>query len=546
VNENWATVWEAVADALPDHPALVQGDRALSWAGYDDRASRLAAALRRLGLGAGSKVAILAHNSPEYLEAVFAAFKLRGAPVNLNHRHREDELVEVLDDSDAEALIFQGALAGLAGAAGARRPGLRALVQVDDGSPHLDGALDCEEVIAEHQPMPRIQRSGDDVFLLYTGGTTGRPRGVMWPHRDIIATLAFVAYTQAGMEVPRDAGETGRRAAELHAAGTAPRFLPASPLMHGTALYLTQALWMVGGTAVLLGGRGFDAHDFWRTVERHRVTATAIVGDVFARRMVAALDEARERGRPYDISSLQRVFSSGAAWTPPVKQALLDRGSMTLLDQVGSSEGGPTMIQIMPPGARVEDCRWVLAGPARLLREDGTIIDPATGETGLLGFSAPRPLGYYKDPAKSESIFLEASDGQTYCVPGDYACVGPDGGAVLLGRGSLCINTGGEKVYVEEVEGVILAHPAVLDANVVGLPDEDWGSAIVAVVALQPGATLTEAGVQAAVRARLAGYKVPRRVVFVDEIPRSPSGKAQYRWAREIAERAHAGSSARP
>jgi fatty-acyl-CoA synthase len=358
---------------------------------------------------------------------------------------------------------------------------------------------------------------------------------VVWRHRDIVETLCLVAYTQAGMTVPEDAAAVARRALELRARGATPVFLPASPLMHGTAFYLAQVLWLVGGTVVLLDGRGFDAHEMWRTVERHRVTTTAIVGDVFARRMVTALDEAAGRGSAYDTSSLQRILSSGAAWTPAVKQALLDRTSAALLDQVGSTEGGPTMIHLMPPHARVEECRWVLGGAARLLREDGSIIDPAGGEVGLLGFSAPRPLGYHKDPEKSASLFRVAGDGVTYCVPGDHAYVGADGNAVLLGRGSLCVNTGGEKVYVEEVEGVILAHPAVLDANLVGLPDEEWGSALVAVVSLQPGAVATEAEIQATVRSRLAGYKVPRRVVFVEEVRRSPVGKAQYAWAREVA-----------
>ncbi|HEY2702663.1 MAG TPA: AMP-binding protein [Candidatus Dormibacteraeota bacterium] len=535
MNESWATLWESVASALPDHPALVQGERALRWSELDERASRLAAGLSALGTGRGSRVAVLLHNRPEYLETVFAAYKIRGAPVNLNVRYREAELAEVIDDSDAEVLVVEGGLAGLADTARARCPGLRAVLQVDDGSPRLDGALGYEEVIAGHPPMPRIERSGDDVFILYTGGTTGRPRGVLWRHRDIVETLCLVAYTQAGMPVPEDAAAVAARAVELRAAGAAPVFLAASPLMHGTAFYLAQVLWLVGGTVVLLEGHGFDAHEMWRAVERHRVTTTAIVGDVFARRMVAALDDAAAGGRGHDTSSLRRILSSGAAWTPAVKQALLDRTAAALVDQVGSTEGGPTMIHLMAPGARVEHCRWVLGSAARLLREDGSLIDPASGEVGLLGFSAPRPLGYHKDPERSASLFRVAADGVTYCVPGDHAYVDAAGDAVLLGRGSLCINTGGEKVYVEEVEGAILAHPEVLDANVVGLPDEEWGSAVVAVVALQPGAEVTEAEIQAAVRSRLAGYKVPRRVVVVDEVRRTPVGKAQYAWAREVA-----------
>ncbi|HVS41291.1 MAG TPA: AMP-binding protein, partial [Candidatus Dormibacteraeota bacterium] len=231
MDQNWANLWEAVADALPDRPAVIQGERVLRWAELDDHASRLAAGLSALGLGQGSKVAILAHNCPEYLEAVFAAYKLRGSPVNLNYRYREDELVEVLGDSDAEVLILQGAFAELATGARRRLPQLRALLQVDDGTPICDGAVAYEEVLAGSPPMPRIERSGDDVFLLYTGGTTGHPRGVMWRHRDIITTLVAVIYRQAGLEPPRDAAEVARRAAELVAGGSAPVFVPASPLM---------------------------------------------------------------------------------------------------------------------------------------------------------------------------------------------------------------------------------------------------------------------------------------------------------------------------
>lgn len=538
MRDNWATLWETVSDAMPDATAVVHGERRLTYQEVEQRAARLSAALGGLGLGRDSKAGILAHNCPEYLEVSYAVFKLRGSPVNLNYRYREDELTEVLADSDAEVLFFHGSLGETAHRAARRLPGLRAIVQIDDGSPMVDGALDYEALISGHDPAPRIDRSGEDVFLLYTGGTTGRPRGVMWRHQDIISTVAFPAYTLVGLEVPADTAAAARGAVTMYEAGLSPVVLPAPPLIHGTAFYMSKGAWLLGGSVVLLENRRLDGHELWGCVQRERVTQVIIVGDPFARAMVRALEEAERGGTPYDITSLRTIASSGVLWSEAWKQPLADRGGVTLMDMVGASEGGPFTMQVVPPGARVSDCRFGLTPRARLIDDDGSLIEPASGRTGRLAVPPPGPLGYYKDEAKSQQLRTEI-DGVPYTVPGDYAYLDEQGELVLLGRGALCINTGGEKVYPQEVETVIAELAGVRDVNVIGLPDEEWGEAVTAVVATEPG---TEAGtglgaadVRDAVRARLAGYKVPKHVVFVQEIQRSPAGKARYAWAREVA-----------
>ena len=533
MDENWATLWEAVADVLPDGIAVVRGGCRLTWSELDARAARLAAALADLGVGREAKVAIVAYNTPEHLESVFAAYKLRACPINLNFRYGPDELAEVLDDSESVVLLFHGSLAEAV--AGARRsaPMLRAVVQIDDGSPLLPGALRFEELIATHDPAARVARSGADVQLLYTGGTTGRPRGVMYRHRDAVEMNAFAAYSLAGLATPDDAVAAARCALSLRALGRTPTVLPASPLVHGTALNLSAAAWLLGGTVVFLEDRSFDAHELWRVVEREGVTQIGIVGDAFAAPMVSALTEAEALGRPYDLSSVERVLSSGAPWSLKNKQGLADRGSMALVETIGASEGGPTAVAVVAPGTRAEDARFVLGARARLLTEDGVELPPGSGEAGLLAMMPPIPFGYFKDPDRSALVFRTVGR-QRYSICGDYARVEADGTVVFLGRGSLCINTAGEKVYPEEVEDALRAHPAVLDANVVGIADPVWNEAVTAVVALQPDQSATEEELKAAVRLRLAGYKVPKRVVFVPQIPRTPAGKARYDWARGV------------
>src|SRR5204862_2972903 len=329
---------ESVADALPDHGALVQGERRVTWSEFDDRASRLAAALTAAGLRPGSKVASYLYNSNEYSEGVYATFKLRGVPANVNYRYLEDELAYLIDNSDAEALLFHGELGDRVAKIHEQAPNVKAWIQIDDGAPLQDFATGYEELLAAHDPMPRIERSGDDLYFLYTGGTTGMPKGVMWRNEDLIKVLIDSAYQFAGALPPDTPSGSGAIAKAVIDAGSTRMHLPASPLMHGTGAFTSFQAMFVGTGIVTLENRHFDAHELWQTVQRERVTQMAIVGDAFAKPMVRALEEAEARGEPYDVSSLGLIISSGVMWSPETKQALMQRGHFLCLDSLGSSE----------------------------------------------------------------------------------------------------------------------------------------------------------------------------------------------------------------
>ncbi|MFN6119482.1 MAG: AMP-binding protein [Actinomycetes bacterium] len=537
LSENWATLWEALADAQPDHVAVVVGDRTMRWRDLDLRAAKLAGALGEAGVGPGSKVAQLLYNCTEYLETVYALFKLRATPVNVNYRYLTEEVAYILDNSDAEVLVFHGALGDRVVGLQERLPGLRVLLQVDDGSPLVPGARWFHEVRDAADPAPRIERSGDDLLFLYTGGTTGLPKGVMWRHVDLFGALAFTGYVSMGLDLPTTPDEVGRVAAELNAAGRSPVNLCAPPLMHGTALFLAISAFVLGGTVVLLGERRFDADELWRLVDEHGATQLSIVGDAFARPMVAALDRAEAEGRRYGLTSVQRIVSTGATLSAEHKRAFQSHcPNAMIMDLIGASEGGPFALSMTMPGTEPTETAVFTAPPNAVVIDDttGRPAERGSGVVGMLAVSGPMPQGYYKDSVKSEGTF-RVIDGVRYTVPGDYATIDVDGTVHLLGRGSVCINTGGEKVYPEEVEVAARSHPGVLDCNAVGVPDDRFGQVVTLVASRAPGTSATEDEVIAHVRAQLAAYKAPKRVVWVDAVYRSPSGKSDYRWAREAA-----------
>ncbi len=539
LSENWATLWEAVAATQPDHVAVVLGDTEIRWRDLNDRASRLAAAMDTAGIGRDAKVAQLMFNCPEYLESAFAAFKVRASTVNVNYRYRAPEIIHVVDDSDSAVLLFHGTFADVVAEARPSLPKLRMLIQVDDGSgaPLLDGARWYGEVITGHDPMPPIERAGEDELLLYTGGTTGLPKGVVWRHRDLFGALAFNGYASMGMAVPDTPVEVGRIAAELGAAGSSPVNMTAPPLMHGTALFLAMSTFVLGGTVVLLGGRRFDPAELLRLVERERVTQLSIVGDAFARPIVAELKRAEAVGTPYDLSSLGRIVSTGATLSAPLKRELMMRApKAVVMDMIGASEGGPFAMSVTAPGQDPLATAKFMATPNTAVFDPDTWerIEPGSNMSGVLAASGPMPSGYYKDPDKTARTFREI-DGVRYTIPGDYALVDADGTVHLLGRGSVCINTGGEKVYPEEVEVAARSHPAIEDCVVVGVPDDRFGQSIALVASLAPGATVDGTAIIDHIKSQLASYKAPRYVLFVDQFYRSPSGKADYRWASNIA-----------
>jgi fatty-acyl-CoA synthase len=531
---NLATCWEAIADAQPERVALAHGGQRVTWGAFDERASRLAGAFRSIGLGVDSKVALYLYNGNEYLEATAAAFKLRAAHVNVNYRYLEEELAYLLDNSDAEVLVFHGALGEQVAKVRERLPELRAVVQVDDGTDLIDGALRYEELIAAHEPLERIERTGDELYILYTGGTTGMPKGVMWRNEDLYRALMPAVVSLVGQDAPDTPAGHATLAARVADTGLTPTHLPASPLMHGTGFMSSVQVLLLGGAIVTLESRRFDAHELWRTVARERVTQMAIVGDAFAKPMVAALEEAERTGEPYDLASLRLVISSGVMWSAPVKHALMQRGSFICLDSLGSSEGVGFAGSISAPGRDVSTAKFTIGDHAKVLTEDGREVVPGSGEVGLLSLSGPLPLGYYKDPDKSAATFRTFA-GVRYSIPGDWARVGTDGSIELLGRGSVSINSGGEKVFPEEVEEALKLHPDVADALVVGVPDDRFGEVIAALVAPRSGATLDGDDVKRMVRSHLAGFKQPRHVLVVDTLSRGPNGKADYVWARTSA-----------
>jgi len=542
--ENFADAFESVSDAIPDEIALIQGDRRVDWRTFDDRSARLAAAFTAAGLGPDSKVASYLYNGNEYTEGVYATFKMRGVPVNVNYRYLEDELVYLLDNSDAEALLFHGSLGDHVAKVRDRAPGVKLWIQVDDGSPRQEFAQQYEDVIGAHEPMPRIERSGDDLYFLYTGGTTGMPKGVMWRNEDLFGVSADAVYPLVGHARPDDINQTGAIAKALIDAGQRRVHLPASPLMHGTgALSTFQALFL-GSAVCTLVGRHFDPHELWSTVQREHVTQMAIVGDAFGKPMLRALEEAAARGEPYDLSSLQLIISSGVMWSAEVKHGLMQHGRFVCLDSLGSSEGVGFAGSISTPGSEQKTARFTIGPSTKVFADDDTEVEPGSGEVGRLALGGHIPIGYYKDEKKSDATFLMI-DGRRWSVPGDFASVEADGTITLLGRGSVCINSGGEKIFPEEVEEAVKLHPDVADCLVVGVPDERFGEAVTAVVALRDGAGTAPDDLAASLEA-LARYKRPRAFVVVPEVVRGPNGKADYGWAKERAKAAAAANAAGP
>ena len=535
LSENWATLWEALADAQPDQTAVVVGDRSQTWRELDDRAARLATALAERGAAPGTRIAQLMYNCPEYLESSYAAFKLRATPINVNYRYKAPEIAYICDNAGAEVLIFHGSLGPQVADALAAMPTVRVLLQVDDGSPRVEGAEWYHEVVAAAAPAARIERSGEDTLMLYTGGTTGNPKGVVWRHVDLFGALGFTAYMSAGIEVPTTPEDVGRIAAELHAEGKSPVMLCAPPLMHGTALFLAIGAFVMGGTVVLLGSRSFDANELWELVERHRVTQISLVGDAFARPLNAALDAAEADGVTRDLTSVTRIVSTGATLSADQKRAFQRRlPNAVIIDMIGASEGGPYAMSMTMPGSEPPETAVFTAPP------NVVTIDPLTDQVlprgsdtpGMLAAAGPMPRGYWHDDAKTAETF-RTIDGVRYTVPGDFATIAEDGTVTLLGRGSVCINSGGEKIYPEEVEVAARTHPSVIDANVVGVPHERFGETVVLVCSVSEPTDPND--IIATVKASIADYKAPRKVVFVPEVYRAPNGKADYRWAREQA-----------
>jgi acyl-CoA synthetase (AMP-forming)/AMP-acid ligase II len=535
---HFASIWEAVADAIPDAPALACGEVRRSWRDYEERGARFAAALEAAGLGRGAKVGLYASNCNEYLEAQFGVFKAGGCPINVNYRYSEAELVYLLDNAEAEAVVFDARFAPRVAAIRDQLPKVKLFVAIDDGSGGrlLEGAARFEDLIAANAPLPSRAQSEDDVYMLYTGGTTGMPKGVMMRQGDFSrAVITALAAGLRGLAAPEDVPALMALVRQLHAAGEAPRSLPACPLMHGTGCWGGAfGPHSLGGLVVTLRGDHFDPDGMWQVVAREAITDLVIVGDAFAKPLLVALRGASEAGRMPDVSALKRIISSGVMFSREVKEGLLELADVTIIDVMGSTEGGmgSSMVsRASPPG---ETARFMPNPGVKVFDANDREVTPGSDEIGMVASAGSVHLGYYKDAAKS-AVTFRTIGGVRYSFPGDFAKLAADGSLILLGRGSVCINTGGEKVYPEEVEEAFKAHPDIYDCLVVGVPDPRFGERVTAVLSLREGGALDEPALMDFARTRVAGYKLPRKLILVGEVQRAPNGKADYKWAKAAA-----------
>jgi 3-oxocholest-4-en-26-oate---CoA ligase len=534
MDEHFATTWEALADAYPDDPALMHGACVRTWREFDDRASRLAAAMAAAGIRAGDTVAIDLYNCGEYLETFYAALKIRAVPANVNYRYLDDEMRQLLTQADARALVYHASLAERVAPAVAALPDLRLVAEVDDLGSHSPPGTACgyEALLAAHEPAPRIERPGSDVFLSFTGGTTGLPKGVEYIIEQAVNNTPMLSRLNLGIEDVDWAAPSIDRARQVRAAYPPPVAVPASPMMHSTGLIMASLpVLTLGGAVVTLTSRHFDADELFAAIAKHRPSTASIVGDAFARPMLRALDRQAAAGTPCDASSLVTITSAGAAWSGQVKEALLEHmRQVTLVDSCGSTEGATIGSQVVRRGQSASTDRFQPAAGLRLVRSDGSVIPSGTDEIGQ--FLLPTVArGYRNDPERTAQTF-QTIDGQRYVTPGDWGRWNADSTVTLIGRRTSTINTGGEKVFPEEVQQVILLDEDVEDCLVFGVPDERFGQRVVAIVQPVAGRTVELAELTRFVRDRLAGYKVPKQVV-VAPVPRGPNGKALYVEARQ-------------
>ncbi|MEO1063690.1 MAG: acyl-CoA synthetase [Actinomycetota bacterium] len=537
---HFATIWESVADAVPERPAVIQGDRVVPWRKYEERSARLAAGLSAAGLQQDSKVGLFLYNSPEYCEANFAALKQRMVPINVNYRYLDDELHYLLENSDAEAIVFHTSLADRIARVVDRLPLVKLLIQVDDGpapdgTTHVERAVAYDDLLAANEPAPRIERSYDDTYMLYTGGTTGMPKGVMYPVGQFTEFFLEQAPPILGLEPFASPADVAPAVKAMDAEGRGQVTLPACPLMHGTGIWIgVMSPHLLGGTTVLLENRSLDSDELWRTVEARGVTMPVIVGDAMARPMLRALRDQADSGGSYDLSSVVFVVSTGAMFSPDAKRGLMEfMPQVIMIDALGSTEG--SMGQSISAGGQVgEVAKFMVTETTKVFDEDDQEVAPGSGVVGMVATCNNVPVGYYKDEEKTARTF-RVIDGVRWSFPGDMATVDDQGFIDFLGRGSNCINTGGEKVYPEEVEEAIKATAGVRDCLVFGVPDERFGNRVVGVASLEPGASVTTDEILADVRGRLSSFKLPKQLQLVEVVPRAPNGKADYTTAKTLA-----------
>jgi len=525
---NYGDLLEAVSQAVrPEAPAFVHGERVIAWGDARRRMNALARGFAARGAKPGDKIAFYLRNCPEYTEATGACFLGRFVHVNVNYRYKPDEVRYILDNSDAVTLIYGSEFRDTVDAIRGQLPNIAAYIEVGDGEA-APFAERYEAVADGDGSALGIKHSPEDMLFIYTGGTTGMPKGVMWRTGDLCDIWLNRMERTLGIRPPTMAA----MAAGIEAAGQGPVALPACPLMHGTGFVTAITAMLSGGTVVTVDNLHFDAHAVWAAVEKNKVAGMGIVGDPFARPLLAALDEAPGR---YDLSSMLTMTSSGAMWSVEVKRGLLRHiPQLTMTDSFASTEAMGMGNSVMTKDGEQQTAAFQLLENAIVIDENDKPIAPGSGRAGMVALGGPLPLGYYKDAEKTARTFRTIGN-RRYSIPGDWARVEDDGSITLLGRGSNCINTAGEKVYPEEVEEALKTHPSVEDALVIGVPDEKWGQAVTGVVTLANGGDFDEEALRAHVRTQLAGYKTPKRIIVAGVSLRAPNGKADYKGVTDFA-----------
>jgi 3-oxocholest-4-en-26-oate---CoA ligase len=531
---NIADLAEHAIDAVPDRVALICGDEQLTYAELEEKANRLAHYLMAQGVRQDDKVGLYCRNRIEIVIAMLGIVKAGAILVNVNYRYVEGELRYLFDNSDMVALVHERQYADRVANVLPDTPNVKTVLVVDDGSDtdyQRYGGVEFYSGIAQGSPDRDFgERSADAIYLLYTGGTTGFPKGVMWRHEDIYRVLLGGTDFATG-EFVKDEHDLAKGAA----ANPPMIRYPIPPMIHGATQSATWMSIFSGQTTVL--APEFNADQVWRTIHDNKVNLLFFTGDAMARPLLDALLAHQDKDNEYDLSSLFLLASTAALFSPSIKEKLLELlPNRVITDSIGSSEtgfGGTSIVAAGAPhsgGPRVTiDHRTVV------IDDDGNEVTPGSGVRGFIAKKGNIPVGYYKDEKKTAETF-RTINGVRYAIPGDYAQVEEDGSVTMLGRGSVSINSGGEKIYPEEVEAALKGHPDVFDALVVGVPDPRYGQHVAAVVAARPGRRLALAELDSFVRSEIAGYKVPRSLWLVDEVKRSPAGKPDYRWAKEQTE----------
>ena len=525
---NFADIFEAITDAVPDNVALASGGRRYTFGELDEKANRLAHFLSDRGIGAGDHIGLHLWNGVEFVVAMIAAVKLRAVPININYRFVAAEVRYMIDNADLRGVVSQRCYSAVLDEATEGRAPLDVIVLADDdsGATTKQPATSFEDALAAGAPERGFPpRSGDDLYIIYTVGTTGFPKGVMWRQKDLLfAGLQGGAPGGDPVETPEEIAENAKQG-DLRVT-----MLPCPPFIHGAAQFTAWICWWTGGKLVLLADKSFDAERVLDLIASEEVTTLMVVGDAMAQPI---LEQLRRTDRDFDVESLAVIASSGAILSPSIKAGLEEKlDSVMILNNFGTTEAGHA-------GTALEDAD---GRPSFYMDESCTVFDPETwepiepgsGAIGLLARTGPLPLGYYKDEEKTAERFKEIG-GKRWVVPGDFATIEDDGRITFKGRGSKCINTGGEKVFPEEVEEVLKGHPQIIDALVVGVPDPRWMQRIAAVVSTRGGVALSLEEVQAHCRKHIAGYKVPRQLSVEPTVERMPSGKPDYRWAEQVA-----------